>query len=76
MGISQRQPYRSLTAGLLLAINLCAPTANAQSGNFYNGKTVRILVGAPAGEELQGQINEILSQPREVIDLVKKVLSD
>jgi tripartite-type tricarboxylate transporter receptor subunit TctC len=29
-----------------------------------------------AGEELQEQVKEILSQPREVIDLVKKVLAD
>ena len=29
-----------------------------------------------AGTELQAQITEIISQPREVIDLVKKVLAD
>ena len=29
-----------------------------------------------SGEELQGQIKEMMSQPREVIDLVKKVLAD
>jgi hypothetical protein len=29
-----------------------------------------------AGTELQAQIKEIISQPREVIELVKKVLTD
>jgi tripartite-type tricarboxylate transporter receptor subunit TctC len=28
------------------------------------------------GEELQAQIKELLNQPREVIDLVKKILAD
>ena len=28
------------------------------------------------GEELQAQIKELLNQPREVVDLVKKILAD
>jgi hypothetical protein len=28
------------------------------------------------GEELQAQIKELLNQPHEVVDLVKKILSD
>jgi len=57
-----------LIAGLLFFAS--SLSLRAQNDSFYNGRTVRII------EELQAQIKELLNQPHEVVDLVKKILSD
>ena len=50
--------------------------AMSDPGLIEEAKKGQMDLEYTAGTELQAQITEIISQPREVIDLVKKVLAD
>jgi tripartite-type tricarboxylate transporter receptor subunit TctC len=45
-------------------------------GLIDEAKTGQMDMQYTPGEELQAQIKELMNQPREVVELVKKVLAD